>query len=84
MNCKWIYQNGGTVEKPKVYEEMKSIAEKFAQDFIYVRVDLYNIGNTIYFGELTFHSDSGNGQFQPPEWDQKIGSWLELPIDTNL
>jgi hypothetical protein len=79
MNCKWIYETGRDVPKPPVYEEMVRIGEVLAKDFVYVRVDLYLIGHKIYFGELTFHSDSGNGKFIPEEWDLKIGNLLELP-----
>lgn len=79
MNFQWAYDKGYEVPKPKVFEEMILIAEKFAKDFIYVRVDLYVIDKKIYFGELTFHSDSGNGKFIPEEWDFKIGEQLKLP-----
>lgn len=79
MDCRWIYQNGPQVPKPAVYDEMIRIGELLAKDFLYVRVDLYVIGSRIYFGELTFHSDSGNGRFTPAEWDRKIGDMLTLP-----
>lgn len=78
--CKWLYQNGKTIEKPIKYEEMKAIAEKLAGDFTYARVDLYLVKERVYFGEITFHSDSGNGKFIPELWDQKFGEALTLPI----
>lgn len=79
LNCIWRYKNGQQVEKPKVFDEMVAVAEKLAQDFIYVRVDLYNLENEIYFGELTFHTESGFGKFNPQEWDYKFGDMLQLP-----
>jgi len=75
------YQNGEPVEKPFVYDEMVKIAEKLAEDFICVRVDLYALGHSIYFGELTFHSGSGFGKFEPTEWDFKLGEMLKLPFE---
>ncbi|WP_340077587.1 ATP-grasp fold amidoligase family protein [Leptobacterium sp. I13] len=81
IDCEWKYKNGVPVKKPDVFEEMRGIAEKLATDFIYVRVDLYYVKEAIYFGELTFHSESGNGSFKPIEWDRKLGDLLELPIE---
>lgn len=80
LDCQWAYEKGYEIPKPKVFNEMVKISEKFAEDFIYVRVDLYVIDSKIYFGELTFHSDSGNGKFKPEKWDKTIGKWLKLPI----
>ncbi|UNY98397.1 glycosyl transferase [Zhouia spongiae] len=80
IDCKWVYDNGREVPEPAMFEKMKELAEEFAKDFLYVRVDQYVIGDKIFFGELTFHSESGNGKFYPPEWDSKIGEWLELPL----
>ena len=54
IDCKWVYENGRSIEKPNKYEEMKAIAEKLASDFTYARVDLYLVNEHIYFGEITF------------------------------
>ncbi|MCG2461179.1 glycosyl transferase [Flavobacteriaceae bacterium F89] len=80
LDCTWRYKNGRDIKKPKVFDEMVAVAEKLAQDFIYVRVDLYNLEDKIYFGELTFHTESGFGKFEPQEWDYKLGKMLQLPI----
>ena len=55
-------------------------AEKLADKFIYVRVDLYSLNHKIFFSELTFHPASGFGRFIPEEWDLKLGEMLSLPI----
>lgn len=65
--------------KPKGFEEMKKIAEKLGENIPHVRVDLYDINGRVYFGELTFFHFSGNVPFEPNEWDEKIGNWLQLP-----
>lgn len=62
------------INKPKNFALLKKIAIKLASDFDYVRVDLYNVNNKIYFGELTFTSSGGYGKFDPPEYDFKIGA----------
>jgi hypothetical protein len=83
--CKWIYENGEDVPKPSNYTQMKELAEKIAQDFTYVRVDFYSIGASIFFGELTFHSDSGFGRFTPESFDLKLGEMLNIEhIRTSL
>ena len=66
------------LEKPENFDEMVRLAEELGKDFRHVRVDLYNVGGKIYFGELTFFHYSGNVPFVPDEWDFKVGEWLEL------
>jgi len=67
------------IETPKNYNLMIKIAEDLSKDHPFLRVDLYNINGTIYFGEMTFFPDSGFGTFSPEEWDYKLGSYIKLP-----
>jgi len=78
LDCKWIYENGPPINKPHKYAEMKSLAEQLAEDFQYVRVDFYSLGEQIFFGELTFHPESGFGRFYPFEWDLRFGEALDI------
>jgi len=66
------------IKKPKRFEDMIQIAEKLGEDFPHVRIDLYNIDGSIYFGEFTFFHYSGLTPFEPEEWDYKFGEWLKL------
>lgn len=72
--------SGKTISKPKHLKEMLAMAEKLARfvDNAFVRVDLYDINDKIYFGELTFYPNGGFGNFYPIEWDYILGSWIEL------
>lgn len=81
LNFKWGKENGALEKKPLNFDLMISIAEKLAENFLYVRVDLYNLNGKIYFGELTFHPASGNEKFEPEHWDKIIGSWLTLKVN---
>lgn len=45
--------------KPQKLDEMLYIANFIAKKFVQVRVDLYEIGNRIYIGELTFTPEGG-------------------------
>lgn len=65
--------------KPKLFEQMKSIAEVLSKGLPHVRVDLYQANGKIYFGEFTFYHFGGVVPFEPVEWDALLGSWLQLP-----
>lgn len=68
---------------PPNFDHMKEIAGKLSVGMPHVRVDLYNINGTIYFGELTFFHWGGTVPFNPKEWDYKFGSWIKLPNRKN-
>jgi hypothetical protein len=57
---------------------MLEIASVLSKDQKHLRVDLYNVGTQIFFGELTLYHVSGFENWEPQEWDKKIGNWLEL------
>ena len=59
-------------------EELITIAEKLAQPFDFVRVDLYNVDGRIIFSELTFHSGGGLIPFIPKAYDREFGKMLGL------
>ena len=46
-------------EKPQHLDEMIRMAEILSADFEFVRVDLYDLGDRICFGELTFSPNGG-------------------------
>ena len=66
-------------EKPKNFDNMISLSEVLSDHIPFVRVDMYNVNGIIYFSEFTFYPCSGMMPFSPLEWDETIGSWLELP-----
>ena len=56
-------------KKPKNLQKMLDISRKLSEDFDYVRVDLYEVGGKIYFGELTFTDGSGYDLLKPEKYD---------------
>ena len=66
------------ISKPYNYEKMVYLAEKLSYEVPFVRVDFYEINGHIYFGELTFFPGSGYEEFDPDEWDKRLGEWLTL------
>ncbi|MBQ6478076.1 MAG: hypothetical protein IJI44_01775 [Erysipelotrichaceae bacterium] len=66
---------------PRQIPEMVCLAEKLAEGFPHVRVDLYLLDNgEIKFGEMTFSSSSGTCRWDPPEADLEVGKMLKLPL----
>lgn len=57
---------------------MLKLAGEISKGFKFIRVDLYNINDKIYFSELTFSPCSGYMPFSPREWDEKMGELIKL------
>lgn len=72
------YPDGELIEKPECFEELKRIAAVLCKDFDQVRVDLYDVDNHPYFGEMTFTSANGMGIIRPEEWDEKLGKMWDF------
>ena len=67
------------IEKPDNLAELIECAEKLAADFIQVRVDFYRLNDGAWkFGEMTFTSASGIANWNPPEYDEILGSQIDL------
>ncbi|MCQ6526090.1 ATP-grasp fold amidoligase family protein [Bacillus mycoides] len=67
------------VNKPNKLNEMIDLSKKIASDFPHARIDFYYIQEKIIFGEITFFHQSGMGRIMPPEFEEEMGVWLELP-----
>lgn len=70
---------GEKVQKPENLNEMLNVARKLSKDIPFVRVDLYNVGGTIYFGELTFYPWGGFISFKPDNFNDYLGSLIPVP-----
>jgi hypothetical protein len=66
------------LRKPKELNKMLELASVLSDGFPFLRTDFYIINEKIYFSEITFYSDSGFARFNPPEWDQTFGEWIDL------
>ncbi|WP_370407937.1 ATP-grasp fold amidoligase family protein [Tenacibaculum dicentrarchi] len=71
-------QSEKEIPEPILLKEMIANSEKISSLFKYVRVDWYQLGSKLYFGELTFHHDSGMKPIEPREYDLKYGAKLNL------
>ncbi len=66
------------IAKPAFFEEMKEIAAKLSQGMPFVRIDLYELNGKIYFGEYTFFHGGGFRLCEPPEWERRLGDWIDI------
>lgn len=66
-------------QAPRNLTEMKRLASLLSKGIPHVRIDFYEVGNRILFGEITFFSMSGMTPYSPEEWDYRFGEWIKLP-----
>ncbi len=82
----WIFQNKQinkykhfkNHERPKNLGKMLEFAKILSQDFSFVRVDFYEHNDRLYFGEMTFTSESGLGKVTPKTFDNELGKYINL------
>lgn len=70
----------GPLALPKNFDEMADAAGALAKmvGCPFVRIDLYSIWGKMYFSEVTFSPCNGMMPFEPREWDEKLGQWIDL------
>ena len=66
-------------ERPASLEAIISVSERLSAPTDFVRVDLYDVGGRIVFGEMTSYPLGGAIRFDPPEWERIVGSWWHVP-----
>ena len=67
------------LSKPINLSEMIELSKSLAKNFIFARIDLYNINGKIIFGEITWIPMGGGIKTTPIEYDYQFGEWLKLP-----
>lgn len=72
------------IPRPKRFIEMLKASKKLASGFPICRVDFYEVGGEVKFGELTFTPSNGLARFEPEGWDLKLGKMLQLPRRNNF
>ena len=64
--------------RPAKFDEMVKIAKSLSSGHPFLRVDLYEINNKVYFSELTFSPRGGFMPFVSEEWDAKLGEMINI------
>lgn len=67
-----------TLPKPPTLDKMLDLSRILSKPFPHVRVDFYNIGDRIIFGELTFFHESGFGKFSSSKVEEEWGSLIDI------
>ena len=65
-------------EKPKNLDLMIEYSRKLSEDFVFVRVDLYNINGKIYLGEMTFAPSNLGFQLKNLQQSIELGKLIDL------
>lgn len=73
------YAKGSEIPRPKSLERMLDVAKRLSDGFPVVRVDLYNVGERVCFGEMTFTSLGGMMDFYTDEFLKRTGDMISLP-----
>lgn len=58
--------SNATLPCPKSFDEMLGVVRKLSKPFNFSRIDLYELNGDVYFGEITFHPESGYGMYVSP------------------
>ena len=72
------YRSRARIERPKHLKKMITMAEKLSKNIPFVRVDLYEINDDIYFGEYTFTPGAGIITYYKQNALDYLGSKLNL------
>ena len=64
----------------KELAEMERVALALSEPFNFVRVDLYLVEGSVYFGEMTFCPSEGRCCFSDPGFDQFLGDQWSGPL----
>lgn len=75
------YRKGrGIVPRPDSLSQMLSAARVLSAGFPQVRVDFYDVKGKLYFGEMTFTSDSGVMPYLSDEYQLRAGKLIDLSL----
>jgi len=69
--------NNAVLPRPQCLNEMIEICRILSKPFATVRVDLYEVNNKVYFGELTF-TPGGSRNYFTPEFFRELGEKIDL------
>lgn len=73
------FRNDFDCPKPTNFDKMIEYAEKLSEGFPQARVDFYNIGGKVYFGEMTMSSNYGMMPYYTQEVLDDMGIHCTLP-----
>lgn len=60
---------------------MIDIAKQLSVGFPFVRVDFFDTDKKLLLAEMTFYPGGGLSPYYPKSFDEKMGSFFNLPTD---
>jgi len=80
VDAKWDFPRADhEFPRPHSLERLVEVAEALGRGIDFVRVDLYDLGERVVFGELTSYPAGGVVQFEPASFNAEVGGWWTLP-----
>ena len=67
-----------TFKKPKNLDLMIEYSRKLSSEFVFVRVDFYDIDGKIYLGELTFTPSNSGFHLKNNEQSKQLGNFINV------
>ncbi|MCW4468346.1 glycosyltransferase [Flavobacterium sp. MFBS3-15] len=67
------------IPKPSNFDEMREVAVKLSEGFIFMRVDLYSVNGKTLFGEMTFFPTGGIKRLAVERLNKEMGDLIKLP-----
>lgn len=64
--------------RPRNLRQMADIARTLSANLTFCRIDLYEVSDREYFGEITFYPSSGFGTFTPDKYNDVLGKMVSL------
>lgn len=66
------------IKKPKNLNLMLEYSKKLSREFVFVRIDLYEVNDTIYLGELTFSPSNSKIKWKNMNQSIEMGNLIDL------
>jgi TupA-like ATPgrasp len=83
LDVSFVYDDIKSDLPPPVHlPEMLAAAGALGKDLDFIRADLYDTTERLYFGELTTTPECALGRFYPKEFDRYLGGRWKLPTRT--
>ena len=81
LDVKYGIHQTGNVPCPSHLKEMIDIAKQLSVGFPFVRVDFFDTDKKLLLAEMTFYPGGGLSPYYPKSFDEKMGSFFNLPTD---
>lgn len=77
--CRHFPSSETYLPKPHSFDEMVKLSKKLSAGIPFARIDFYEVNEKPLFGEITLYPGCGFEEFNPEEWDVKLGDIIQLP-----